>query len=94
MSKCYYHFDLSFLCSPHAPRSSPELQSLIAQRKRSWYDSRPHLAGSGVYEAALHSRLGVPLDFEALNTSMVYAPGDVQERCAHNGALSVMWSSI
>uniref|UniRef100_A0A383VS33 AAA+ ATPase domain-containing protein n=1 Tax=Tetradesmus obliquus TaxID=3088 RepID=A0A383VS33_TETOB len=63
-----------------AIRSSPELQKLIAARKRAWYDSRPHLAGSGVYEAALHGRLGVPLDFEALNTSMVYAPGDVQER--------------
>jgi hypothetical protein len=36
----------------------------------------------GVVVLQLHSRLGVPLDFEALNTSMVYAPGDVQERCA------------
>jgi hypothetical protein len=65
---------------PTPCRASPELQALIAQRKQAWYDSRPHLAGSGVYETALHSRLGVPLDFEALNTSMVYAPGDVQER--------------
>uniref|UniRef100_A0A383VRP6 AAA+ ATPase domain-containing protein n=1 Tax=Tetradesmus obliquus TaxID=3088 RepID=A0A383VRP6_TETOB len=70
-----------------AIRSSPELQKLIAARKRAWYDSRPHLAGSGVYEAALHGRLGVPLDFEALNTSMVYAPGDVQESGVYEAAL-------
>lgn len=61
-------------------RSTPELQKLIASRKQAWYASRPHLAGSGVYESQLNSRLGVPLDYEALNSSMVYAPGDVEER--------------
>lgn len=66
-------------------RYDPQLQQLIAARKKAWYDQRPQLAGSGVYERQLLSRLGVPLDFDALNTSMVYAPGDVEERCAACG---------
>jgi len=32
------------------------------------------------YESALHSKLGVPLDFDDLMTSMVYAPQDVPGR--------------
>jgi hypothetical protein len=34
-----------------------------------------------VYEARLNSQLGIPMDFDSLNTSMVYAPGDVADRC-------------
>lgn len=63
-------------------RSDPDLQKLISDHKKAWYKAHPERAGSGVYEARLSSQLGIPLDFDSLNTSMVYAPGDVADRCA------------
>jgi hypothetical protein len=65
---------------PPTTRSDPELQALIAARKAAWYAARPRLAGSGAYEAALTRDLGVPLDYDELMRSMVYAPGDVPPR--------------
>jgi hypothetical protein len=62
-------------------RSDPDLQRLIANHKKAWYKAHPERAGSGVYEARLNSQLGIPMDFDSLNTSMVYAPGDVADRC-------------
>jgi hypothetical protein len=61
-------------------RSDPDLQRLIADHKKAWYKQHPERSGSGVYEARLNSQLGIPLDFDSLNTSMVYAPGDVADR--------------
>lgn len=65
---------------PAAYRSDPDLQRLISEHKKAWYKAHPERAGSGVYEARLNSQLGIPLDFDSLNTSMVYAPSDVAER--------------
>jgi hypothetical protein len=66
----------------NATRSDPGLQQLIAAHKAAWYKAHPSVpSGSGFYEARLNANLGIPLDFDALSTSMVYAPSDVQERC-------------
>jgi hypothetical protein len=62
-------------------RSDADLQRLVAEHKKAWYKAHPERAGSGVYEARLNSQLGIPLDFDSLSTSMVYAPGDVADRC-------------
>jgi len=68
------------MCGLAAYRSDPDLQRLISEHKKAWYKAHPERAGSGVYEARLNSQLGIPLDFDSLNTSMVYAPSDVAER--------------
>ena len=66
-------------------RSDPDLQSLLSSRKAAWYAARPHLAGSGVYEKQLNEDIGVPLDFDELMKSMVYAPADVPVRWGSPG---------
>ncbi|KIY92150.1 hypothetical protein MNEG_15812 [Monoraphidium neglectum] len=76
--------------------TDPDLQALIGRKKAEHYRRTRQAPGSDkarwgcyngagddwnhAYEASLQSKLGVPLDFDDLMTSQVYAPQDVPGR--------------